>query len=129
MKVMLTAEMKKVITIAEMPAVNKVIAYMKTEECTAKDYAEMAARVASGCGLVKIIESNAEIACNARVWDAISENTAQYYVWINFTAIIDDGFDGIIMGGAYVSDLWRLANDNVEEIRSQMFIRRFVESK
>ena len=129
MKVTLTAEMKKVITLADMPAVNKVIVAMKEDTCTAKDYAEQAARIASGNPNVKVLEVSAEIAKNCRTWEDIDYGTADFDVWFDFTAIIDNGFGGIIIGGAYLTDLWQAASDNLHELRKHMFIRKFTETK
>lgn len=126
MKISITAEAKKIITIAEMPAVHKVIEALK-EEATAKDYAEMAARIASGRNIVKVLEAKAEIAKNCRVVDRICEDSAQFDVWVTFTAIIEDGFEGIIMGGAYLTDLWDYSAENADETRDHMFIRKFIE--
>lgn len=130
MKVQITKEMKRVITIAEMPAVNKVLRYAKEDDgMTVNEYAEIAARIASGKNNVKVLEANAEIACNCRISDWYDNGSANFDIWINFTAIIDDGFAGIIIGGAYVTDIHALDNDNTKEIRSRMYIRRFMEVK
>lgn len=126
MKISITAEAKKIITIAETPAVHKVIEALK-EDSTAKDYAEMAARIASGRNIVKVLEAKAEIAKNCRVDDRICEDSAQFDVWVTFTAIIDGGFEGIIMGGAYLTDLWDYSAENADETRDHMFIRKFIE--
>lgn len=127
MKISITAEAKKYITVAEMPAVHKVIEAMKEDTCTAKDYAELAARIASGCNSVKVLEAKAEVAGNCRVHDRFCEGSAQFDIWITFTAIVDGGFDGFIMGGAYLTDIWDCTPDNADEIRAHMFIRKFTE--
>lgn len=129
MKVTITTDMKKVITLSDMPAVNKVIAAMKEDSSTAKDYAEQAARIASGNNNVKVLEASAEIACNARIFDGIADGTAHYDVWIRFTAIIDNGFGGIIMGGAYLTDLWKSIGIHDGVTRGRMYIRKFTETK
>lgn len=129
MKVTLTAEMKKIITIAEMPAVNKVIRYAKEDDLTVKEYAEMAARIASGNNSVKVLEASAEIAGNCRVHDWYDYGSEHFDIWVNFTAIIDNGFGGIIMGGAYVTDIHASTGYNSEELRSHMYIRKFAETK
>lgn len=128
MKISITKEMKKVITLADMPAVNEVIKFMLDDTTTAKEAAEAAARIASGNNIVKVLEASAEIAGNARIWEYYG-CSAHYDVWVNFIAIIDDGFGGIIMGGAYLSDIHSAAGDNYEEIRSHMYIRKFNETK
>ncbi len=127
MKISITAEAKKIITIAEMPTVHKVIEAVKGDTCTAKDYAELAARIASRRNTVKVLEAKAAIAKNCRVNDRICEDSAQFDVWVTFTSIIEDGFEGIIMGGAYLTDLWDYSSKNADETRDHMFIRKFIE--
>lgn len=126
MKVSFTSEMKKIVTIADIPAVRKVIDGMRDDTYTAKDYAEMAARIASGHNCVEVLKASAEIAGNCRVWDAFAEGSGKYDVWINFTAYTGDGF---VMGGAYLTDLWAADGDNSDEIRNHMYIRKFFEIK
>lgn len=126
MKVQFTSEMKKVVTVYEMPAVRKVIEYMKDDESTVKEYAKMASRIASGCNTVKVLEASARIAANRRVWDAIADGSEKFDVWIEFTAFADNGF---VMGGVYITDLWECTSDNHDEIRNRMYIRKFTETK
>lgn len=129
MKVTVTDEMKKVLTIDEMLAVNKVIRSAKEDEMTAREYAEKAARIASGSNDVKVLEASAEIAGNNRIYDWYDNGSIDFDIWVNFTAVIDNGFGGIIMGGAYVTDICAATGDNNEELRSHMFIRKFAETK
>ena len=124
MKVQFTADVKRVVTVAEMPAVRKVIEYEKDDEWTAKEWAKMAAEIISPCSSVKVLEASAEIAKNCRVWDAYADGSADFDVWIRFTVFTGDSF---VMGGAYLSDLWAASSDNHEEIISRMYIRRFKE--
>lgn len=126
MKVAFTNEMKKVVTVAEMHAVRKVIEYMNEDEWTAKEYAGMAARIASGCNTVKVLEASARIAANRRAWNAFADGSDRFDVWVEFTAFTDDGF---VMGGTYITDLWCYTTDNRDEIRSHMYIRKFTETK
>ena len=126
MKVRISDESKKIITIEQMPAARKVIEAMKDDEWTVKDYAAMAARIASGCNAVKVLEASAEIAANCRVWDAFAEGSRRFDVWVEFAALADNGF---VMGGAYITDLWSSGADNLDETRSHMYIRKFVEAK
>lgn len=131
MKVSITKEIKKVITLADMPAVNEVIKTMQYDSTTVKEAAEAAARIASGNNDVKVLEASAEIAGNCRIWDYYNYDgcSAHYDVWVNFTAIIANGFGGIIMGGAYLSDIHQATGDNDEELREHMYIRKFTETK
>ena len=61
MKIKFTSEQKKFITVAELPEVNKIIAYMR-EDTGLKDYAETAARIASRDNCNEILKAEAEIA-------------------------------------------------------------------
>lgn len=126
MKVVISDDMKKFITLAEMPAVRAVIKYMREDTSTARDYAQMAAKVASGCYVVKIFEACAELDKNQRIDDAFDNGTGQFDVWIKFTALCDEC---IVMGGVYLTDLWLLKDDNADEIRRHMYIRKFAEVK
>lgn len=126
MKVQFTAEMKRIVTVAEMPAVRKIIeAEKENDEWTAQEWAKMAAGIVRPCSSVKVLEASAEIAKNCRVWDAYADGSADFDVWIRFTALVND--DSFVMGGAYLSDLWAASADNREETIKHMYIRRFEE--
>lgn len=127
MKVNLTAEMKKFITVAEMPAVKKVMQYEKeNDEWTVQEWAKMAARLVFDDNGAKVIEATARIAKNQRVWDAFDEETRDIDVWIEFTAF-SEYHSSFIIAGVYLTDLWQLTKDNADEIKSHMYIRRFEE--
>lgn len=126
MKITVTADSKKCITVAEMPIVRQIIEELKQNDDTVKDYAEMAARIASGGYVMKVFECSAEIAKNCRVWNAYNADSCDLDVWVDFTAYTSEGF---VIGGAYLTDLWSIDGDNTEEIRSHMFIRKFTETK
>lgn len=127
MKVNLTAEMKKFITVAEMPAVKKVMQYEKeNDEWTVQEWAKMAARLVFDDNGAKVIEATARIAKNQRVWDAFDEETRDIDVWIEFTAF-SEYRRSFIIAGVYLTDLWQLTKDNADEIKSHMYIRRFEE--
>lgn len=127
MKVNLTAEMKKFITVAEMPAVKKVMQYEKeNDEWIVQEWAKMAARLVFDDNGAKVIEATARIAKNQRVWDAFDEETRYIDVWIEFTAFREYR-SSFIIAGVYLTDLWQLTKDNADEIKSHMYIRRFEE--
>ena len=127
MKVNLTAELKKFITVAEMPAVKKVMQYEKeNDEWTVQEWAKMAARLVFDDNGAKVIEATARIAKNQRVWDAFDEETRDIDVWIEFTAF-SEYRSSFIIAGVYLTDLWQLTKDNADEIKSHMYIRRFEE--
>ena len=121
MKIQFTNEMKRIVTVAEMPSVRSVIESERNDEWTAKEWAKMAAELV--CSHSRV-EASAEIAKNFRVRDAYGEDSADFDVWVKFTAFADDSF---VMGGAYLTDLWAVSADNREETIKHMYIRRFEE--
>lgn len=126
MKVNLTAEMKKFITVAEMPAVKKVMQYEKEDDYSAQDWAKVAARIVFDDNAAMIIEAKARIAKNQRVWDAFDEETRHIDIWVEFTAF-SEYRSSFIIAGVYLTDLWQLTTDNADEIKSHMYIRQFKE--
>ena len=126
MKITITAEAKKFITLSEMPAVRQMIEALKEDTSTAKEYAEMAARVAMDGYVVKVFEASAEIAKNCRAENNYTADSGALDVWVNFTALTSEGF---VIGGAYLTDIWNITGDNNEEIRGHMFLRKFAETK
>lgn len=126
MKVKLTDEMKKYITVAEMPAVKKVMQYAKEDDYSAQDWAKVAARLVFDDNAAMIIEAKARIAKNQRVWDAFDEETRDIDVWIEFTAF-SEYRSSFIIAGVCLTDLWQLTKDNADEIKSHMYIRQFKE--
>ena len=124
MKIQFTNEMKHIVTVAEVPSVRSVIECERDDEWTAKEWAKMAAELVCSHSRVKVLEASAEIAKNFRVRDAYGEDSADFDVWVKFTAFADDSF---VMGGAYLTDLWAVGADNREETIKRMYIRRFEE--
>ena len=118
--------MKRIVTVAEMPAVKKVMRCANEDECTATDLARVAARLVFDDNAAMIIEARARIAKNQRVWDAFDEETRDIDVWIEFTAF-SEYRSSFIIAGVYLTDLWQLTTDNADEIKSHMYIRRFKE--
>ena len=112
MKIQFTNEMKHIVTVAEMPSVRSVIESERDGEWTAKEWAKMAAEFVCPHSRVKVLEASAEIAKNFRVRDAYGDDSADFDVWVKFTAFADDSF---VMGGAYLTDLWPASADNREE--------------
>ena len=96
MKIQFTNEMKHIVTVAEMPSVRSVIESERDGEWTAKEWAKMAAEFVCPHSRVKVLEASAEIAKNCRVWDAYADGSADFDVWIRFTALVND--DSFVMG-------------------------------
>lgn len=124
MKIQFTNEIKHIVAVAEMPSVRSVIESERNDEWTAKEWAKMAAELVCSHSRVKVLEASAEIAKNFRVRDAYGEDSADFDVWVKFTAFADDSF---VMGGAYLTDLWTASADNREETVKHMHVRRFEE--
>lgn len=124
MKIQLTNEMKHIVTVAEMPSVRSVIESERDDEWTVKEWAKMAAEFVCPHSRVKVLEASAEIAKNFRVRDAYGEDSADFDVWVKFTAFADDSF---VMGAVYLTDLWTASADNREETVKHMHVRRFEE--
>ena len=125
MKVQFTDDMKRFVTVAEMPAVRKVIKSERNDEWTAQEWAKLAAGIVCPHNSVKVLEVSAEIAKNSRVSDAYDNGTADVDVWIRFIAFADDSF---VVGGVYhLSDLWAASANNREETISHMHVRQFKE--
>lgn len=123
-------EAKKYVTVAEMPAVRMMIEDFKNDESSVKEYAEMAVRAIAKNNIVTVLDANAEIAKNDRVWNRYTDDSGHLDVWITFTAMVGTiGLDGFVMGGAYLSDIWELSGWDDSELVSHMYVRRFQEVK
>lgn len=127
MKVKFTEDAKRFISVSELPAVKKVIAEMK-EDGEIKGYSEIAARVASGYnGNFEILKADAQIAKNARIYDAYGEGSGEIDVWLDIYAF--DDYSGFYEIGAYLTDIWAVTGDNTEEIRNHMYINKYSREK
>lgn len=124
MKVKLTAELKKNASVIELPLINNVIKAMKNDNTTAKEYAEMAVRIASEWDNFKVLDATAKVAYNWLKCDELAVHTGMFDVWVDYVAF--DGYE-FIVGGAYVSDLRGCAGDNRSNILPRMCIRRYTE--
>ena len=125
MKVKITANSKKILTVAEMPKVNEIIKYFQEEDETPiNEYARTAARVVvnNACSL-EILKATAEISKNARADNSIIEGSGNLDVWLEFYAF--DKYAGFYEIGAYITDLWGASSDNNEYIKSHMYINAY----
>ena len=130
MKITITADAKRHITIAEMPIVKRIITEYKEDECTAKEYAAIVARMITGDNCVEVINAEAQIAKNCRIYNQYGEDSADLDVWIDFRAY-SEYKDCFIIGGAYLSDICNFCgiSEIDEEIKEHMYIRSFLEEK
>ena len=126
MKIKITAEMKKAITLAQLPAVKEVQLSMKEQE-NFKFEAESAACLAVGHS-IPVIKVEAEIAKNCRIWEYYTSASEDIDVRLTIWAF--DPCYGFYTIGAYLSDIWQIGpEERKEEIRGHMYIREYKEAK
>lgn len=128
MKVKVTADARKWLTLEQAPIVNEIVRWMKEDTFTAKDYAEMACRGIFGA-CAKVYEADAEIAGNSRIADAYGPNTGKLDVWVNYTAQVDGHL--MVQGGSYVTDIWNLDGEQSPKdvLTANSFILKFERSR
>ena len=126
MKVKLTNDAKRVITLSELPIVNTVIKNMKEDAWTAKEYAEAAARAIGNTNIVKVFEAEATICKDDYNYNHFEDNS-NIGVWIDFTALIDD--NTFVIAGAPLAGIWDIGSDKEENARimQRWYIRKFKE--
>ena len=122
MKVMMTDEAKKIITLAEAPYARQIIEDLK-EDTGLQDYARMAANVAGGNYGYEILKATAEITRNRNVWDQYGEGTGMLDVLLKIYAF--SRYRGFYEIHVYLSDIWQITADNTDEIRDRMWIELY----
>lgn len=122
MRVMMTDDAKKIITLAEAPYARQIIEYMK-EDTGLQDYARMAANVAGGNYGYEILKATAEITRNRNVWDQYGEGTGMLDVLLKIYAF--SRYRGFYEIHVYLSDIWQITADNTDEIRDRMWIELY----
>ena len=126
MKVTFPKEARAWVTIADAPIVKRMIVEFSEDTTPVREYAEMAVRIAGKSNIIRVLECNAEIAGNSRVWNYYGDDTKIFDVWVTFTAMADNC--RFVMGGAYLSDIFQIGPEaENERIRQRMSIREFVE--
>jgi hypothetical protein len=118
MKVAITNESKKCITMEEIKTVKELIKSMK--EVDIYEEALRASRLAGDGGSYEILKATAEISKNSRIYDYYDNGTGHLDIWLTVYAYNE--YYGFYNIGVYLSDLWQLGSDNVDETRSHMFI-------
>lgn len=123
MKVIFDAKQKQYITVAQLPAVRKIISDMRDYPDLNSD-ALTALRIASGENGGEMLKASAEIAKNCRVWNAYNDESEDIDIWLKIYGLNYSGFYEI---GVYLTDIWASTGDNADELRSHMYIRKFTE--
>ena len=127
MKVTMDKDSRKVITLEEAPIVKRIINEMKEDESTAAEYITYAINAANKGSIIKVYEATATIAKNRRASNCYGENTWDIDIWIHGTA---QTYNGFIIIGAYLSDIWSLTSENHEFIaQNHFYVRWFAEAK
>ena len=124
MKVNLDKDYREWFTISDLEKAKEVIRYMKDDESSVKDYAEMAVehvllREDRYETLVRIIEADAVTEPNGRIYDQYGE-TGRMDVWLNITARTDRGYLEV---GAYLTDIWQIGSET--DLREHMWIQHY----
>ena len=133
MIVEMTKEAERIITVSEMPYVDLLKLSLRAESgddyTDLVEYAMIAARMVTGVNTVRILDASAEFCKNCHVYDRYFGGSGQLDVWIKFVAIATDGFDGIWMIGANLSDIYDITGrpEHDGELRKRMYIRQFRE--
>lgn len=122
MRVMMTDDAKKIITLAEAPYARQIIEELK-EDTGLQDYARMAANVAGGNYGYEILKATAEITRNRNVWDQYGEGTGMLDVLLKIYAF--SRYRGFYEIHVYLSDIWQITADNTDEIRDRMWIELY----
>lgn len=114
MKVRFTSEEKKIFTVAEMPAVRKLIEDMKEDTLPLESYAKQALSCLFDVhgNSYEIVRVKAAVAKNCRVWDRYFDGSEDLDIWIEFLAF--DPLAGALDCGVYLSDIWQIPADYEE---------------
>ena len=126
MKIRIPSELKKVLTLAEMPAVREIQRQEAEDTMTVPEYLKMAAHVASGDNSsFQIFDSSASIAKNCRVCDYYGAGSGNLDVWLEGLAF--NAYKGAYLIGVYLSDINQVCGGPSDsDIRNHMYIREYL---
>jgi hypothetical protein len=124
MKVKITEDSKRVLTLADMPAARKIIKDLM-EDNYIKEYGGSCARIASGQNeSFEILKAEAELCKNCRVWNYYSDDSGNLDVLITFYAF--NPYYGFYSIEACLSDIWQIGSAEAnQEVKSHMYIREY----
>lgn len=115
MKVKLTKEAKRYITIAEMPDVRRIQEDLKIDGAL-NEYVEMAVYAIVKSPIVKLFNAEASIARNCRVNNYFTETSGMLDVWITAQVLVYGAFLDI---GFYLTDVWSIGPEGSQEYFKQ----------
>lgn len=125
MKVNLSKSYKEFFTISDLERAKEVIKWMKDDESSVKDYAEIVVnhvlvKEDNFDSLYKIIDAVAEVRTNGRVFDAYCSGSGRMDVWLEVVARTTKGYLEV---GAYLTDIWNIGADT--DMREHMWIQHY----
>ena len=136
MKVAITKESGRWMTVDELPYAKQIVQDMKDDAWSAKEYAEMAARAFLNLGRYhdgndsarEVLSASAEICRdNGIMLDHFGEGCGHLGVWINATV---ETFYGFLKFGCLLSDIWGLGTDEgTQELVMHSYVRYYTEQK
>lgn len=128
MKIRMTKDSKKVVTLDELAAARKIIE-MEKDSISNNEAAKLAGDMLAnyfrdGC-VIEVFKAEAEIAKNNRVWNLYNDDSGNLDVWVRATV---QTFDSFYIFGVYLSDINSITgNETDKEIVKYMHFRRFEE--
>lgn len=126
MKVTITEESKKYFTVEEYEIAKRIVKEFKSaESVTVEDYARKAVRIVAG-NVNEFLKAKASIEKKTRACSALATDRGILDVWFDITASTESG---LVIIGAYLSDLWQATGKNNKEIERRMYVRKFVEAR
>lgn len=134
MKVNITKESGRWMTVDELPYAKQIVQDMKDDAWSAKEYAEMAARAVLSAprynndGVREVLSASAEICRDNWIeYDQFGEGCGRLGVWIVATV---ETWDGFLKVGCLLSDIWALGTDEAREtLIGHSYIRYYTEQK
>jgi hypothetical protein len=126
MKIKLTEDMKRVITIDKMDAIKIVNEAMKDQKNLNWE-AEQALLLASNNTSAEILKVTPQIGLNHRIRDYYDKGSADVDVWI--TVLAYSPVFGFYDISFYLSDIWSLCAENRNEVKQHMHIRHMTDKE
>ena len=135
MKLEISDTMKRVLTVAEMPAVNVVKeAFRNTlkEQKNLDWETRQAAYLATRHSGLEILKVSAEIAKNKHVWNYYADDSSDAPSWdidVYLTIYAYDSYYGFYEVHVFLSDIWSTGSHNEDEMRARCWVRHYSEDK
>lgn len=134
MKVNITKESGRWMTVDELPYAKKIVQDMKDDAWSAKEYAEMAARAVLSAprynddSVRDVLSASAEICRDNYIpYEQFGEGCGRLGVWIVATV---ETWDGFLKIHCLLSDIWMLGtNEARDALINHSWIRYYTEQK